>query len=68
MTAREVNLSSVCFWTILWMTFSNNIPVAERSILGRKFCGNFGSLPGFGNVMALLPSMILENGTAEGSY
>jgi hypothetical protein len=33
------------------MTFSNNLPVVERRLIGHKLGGNFGSLPGFGNVM-----------------
>jgi hypothetical protein len=53
-------LSSMYFWTILRMSFSNNLPVVERRLIGCQFWGNFGSLPGFGNVMtfaALLPSV-----------
>jgi hypothetical protein len=41
----------MCFWTILWTTFSNNWPVMDRRLIRRKFWGNFWSLPGFGNVM-----------------
>jgi hypothetical protein len=41
----------MCFWTILWMTFSNNLPVVDRRLIGRKSWGNLGSLPYFGNVM-----------------
>jgi hypothetical protein len=33
------------------MTFSNSLPVIDKKLIGRKFCGNFGSLPGFGNVI-----------------
>jgi hypothetical protein len=33
------------------MTFSNNLPVMDKRIMGRQFLGNFGSLPGFGDVM-----------------
>jgi hypothetical protein len=44
-------LSSMCFWIILRKTFLNDLPVVERRLIGRKFWGNFGSLPGFGNVM-----------------
>jgi hypothetical protein len=44
-------LSLMCFWTILWMTFSNNLTVLDRREIGSKFWGNFGSLPGSGNVM-----------------
>jgi hypothetical protein len=37
--------------TIFRMIFSNSLPVVEKRLIGRKFCGNFGSLPGFGNVI-----------------
>jgi hypothetical protein len=41
----------MCLWTVLIMTFSNNLPVVERRLIGCIFWGNFGSLPGFRNVM-----------------
>jgi hypothetical protein len=41
-------LSSMCFWIIVWMTSSDNLLV-DRRLNERKFWGNFGSLPGFGN-------------------
>jgi hypothetical protein len=44
-------LSSMCFWTILWMTFSKNLSVVERRLIGPKFWENFMTLPGFGNFM-----------------
>jgi hypothetical protein len=44
-------LSSMFLCTILLITFSNNFPVAERRLIGRKFWDNFLSLPGFGNGM-----------------
>jgi hypothetical protein len=49
------------------MTFSNNLPVVDRRLIGRKFLGNFGSLPGFSNDMTIAFCKIFENGTAEGS-
>jgi hypothetical protein len=48
-------LSSMCFWIILRMTFSNNLHIVDRRLVGRKFLRNFGSLPGFGNVMTFAP-------------
>jgi hypothetical protein len=33
------------------INFSNSLPVLDRRLIGRKFWGNFGSLPGFDNVM-----------------
>jgi hypothetical protein len=45
--------------------FSNNLPVVDNRLIGRKFLGNFGSLPGFGNGIILLPSKAFENGIAE---
>jgi hypothetical protein len=44
-------LSSICFWTNFSITFSNSLPVVGRSLIGRKFWGKFGSLPGFGKVI-----------------
>jgi hypothetical protein len=43
--------SSICFWTSFKITFSNSLPVVNRRLIGRKFWGNFGSLPGFGKVI-----------------
>jgi hypothetical protein len=60
-------LSSRCLWTVFGITFSNSLPVVEKRLIGRKFWGKFGSLPDFGNVINLLPSMSLENRTTEGS-
>jgi hypothetical protein len=45
------SLSLICFWRILRITFSNSLSVVDTRLIGRKFWGNFGSLPGFGNVM-----------------
>jgi hypothetical protein len=47
------------------ITFSNILPVVDKRLTGRKFLGNFGSLPGFGGVTTLLPSKALENETAR---
>jgi hypothetical protein len=60
-------LSSICFWRVFRITFSNSLPVVDRRLIGRKFCGNFGSLPGFGNVMTFASFQDFRNGTAEGS-
>jgi hypothetical protein len=49
--ALSMILSPMCFWTILWMTFSNKLPVVDSRLIRRNFGGNFGSLPGSGNVM-----------------
>jgi hypothetical protein len=49
--ALSILLSLMCFWTIIRITFSNNLLVVERRLIFRKFWGNFGCLPGFGNVM-----------------
>jgi hypothetical protein len=35
------------------MTFWNNLPVVDKRLIGLKFCGNFESLPGFGEVIIL---------------
>jgi hypothetical protein len=45
----------------------NSLPVVDKKLIGGKFRGNLGSLPSFDNVIILLPSKALENGTAEGS-
>jgi hypothetical protein len=44
-------LSPICFWRAFRITFSNSLRVVDRRLIERKFWGNFGSLPGFGNVM-----------------
>jgi hypothetical protein len=49
--ALSRSLSSICFWRVFRITFSNSLPGVDRRLIRRKFCGNFGSLPGFGNVM-----------------
>jgi hypothetical protein len=43
--------SSICLWTIFSTTFSNSLPVVDKRLIGSKFWGNFGSLPGFGKVI-----------------
>jgi hypothetical protein len=42
------------FWTIFRMKFSYCLLVVDRRLIGCKFWGNFGSLPGFGNVMTFV--------------
>jgi hypothetical protein len=42
---------SICFWRNFRITFSNSWPVVDRRLIGRKFSGNFGSLPGLGKVV-----------------
>jgi hypothetical protein len=37
--------------TIFRMTFSNSLAVVDKRLIELKLCGNFGSLPGFGNVI-----------------
>jgi hypothetical protein len=44
-------LSSVCLWTIFTITFYTGLPVVDKRLIGRKFWGKFGSLPGFHNVI-----------------
>jgi hypothetical protein len=44
--AREHGL-----WTIFRKLFSNNLPVVDKRLIGRKYCRNFGSLPGFSNII-----------------
>jgi hypothetical protein len=48
------------------MVFSNRLPVVEKRLIRHKYCGNFGSLLGFGNVITFA-SKVLTNGTAEDS-
>jgi hypothetical protein len=43
----------MCFWIVLIISFSNSLPVVDKRLIGSKFGGNFGSLPGFGRVMIL---------------
>jgi hypothetical protein len=44
-------LSSMCLWSIFRTMFSISLPVVDKRLIGRKFCGNFGFLPGFGKVI-----------------
>jgi hypothetical protein len=44
-------LSSICLWRTFRITFWNRLPVVDRRLIGRKFWGNSGYLPGFGNVV-----------------
>jgi hypothetical protein len=57
----------MCLWTIFRTTFSTSLPVVDKRLIGRKLGNNLGSLPGFSNVIILLPTKALENGTAEDS-
>jgi hypothetical protein len=43
--------SSMCFWTIFRINFSNSLFVMDTGLIGRKFWGNFVSLPVFGYFM-----------------
>jgi len=38
---------------MMTMTFSKSLPVFGRGLIGLKFCGNFGSFPGFGKTITL---------------
>jgi hypothetical protein len=49
--ALSRTLSSLCLWTVFRINFSNSLPAVNKRLIGRKFRGNFGSLPGFDNVM-----------------
>ena len=44
-------LSSIWFWNIFWITFSNNFPVVDKRLIRHEFLGNLGSLPGMSKVM-----------------
>jgi hypothetical protein len=44
-------ISSICFWIVLNIRFSNSLPVVDKSLIGREFRESLGSLPGFGRVM-----------------
>jgi hypothetical protein len=45
--------SPICFWIICKMTFSKTLPVEGKRLIGRRFCGILGSLPGFGRATTL---------------
>jgi uncharacterized membrane protein len=40
-------LSSVCFWIVLKISFSNSLPIVDKRLIGCKFWGHFGSFAGF---------------------
>jgi hypothetical protein len=44
-------LSPMCLWTIFRITFTNNLPFVGKRLIGRKFLGNVGALPGFRKVI-----------------
>jgi hypothetical protein len=46
-------VSSMCLWIILRINFSKSLPVVDRRLIWRKFCVNFGFLPGFGRAIIL---------------
>jgi hypothetical protein len=43
--------SSISLWTIFNISFPKTMPVVDMKLIGRKFWGNLGSLPGFGSVI-----------------
>jgi hypothetical protein len=49
---QQVILVYVLLYYFL-VTFSNSLPVVSKKLIGLGFCGNFGSLPGFGGVNIL---------------
>jgi hypothetical protein len=57
-------LFAICLHTIFRITFSNNLPVMDRRLIGHRFGGNLGSLPGFSKVITFA-SKTLENVKAE---
>jgi hypothetical protein len=48
-------MSSVCFWIVLEISFSNSLPVVKKMVSGHKFWRNSVSLSVFGRVMILFP-------------
>jgi hypothetical protein len=42
----------LCF--SFWITFLKSLPVVDRSLIGRKFWGNFESLPCFGKAVTFV--------------
>jgi hypothetical protein len=53
------------FGQFLGYTFSNNFPFVDRRLISRKFCGNFGYLPGFGKVITFASFKTMAKVTAE---
>jgi hypothetical protein len=47
-------LCSVYLRAVFGITSSNSFPVVVKRLIGRKFWGNFGSLPAFGSVIAFV--------------
>jgi hypothetical protein len=60
-------LSSMCFWTILWMTFSKNLSVVDRRLIGCKFWGILGPYRVSVTLWLLLPSKMEGNYPVESS-
>jgi hypothetical protein len=47
-------VSSMCLWIILRINLPKSLPVVDRRLIGRKFHGKFGFLPGFGRAIILV--------------
>jgi hypothetical protein len=43
----------MCLRFVFRINFSKSLPVVERRLIGSKFSGNFGFLPGFGKAVIL---------------
>jgi hypothetical protein len=65
-----------CIWQVFFnqvpmdcflITSSNSLPVVDNRLIGLKFCGNFGSLPGLGNVITFASFKWMENMRTENS-
>jgi hypothetical protein len=46
-------------------TFSNILNVVDKRLIGRKLCGNLGSLHGFGNGITSVPSKTMQSAITE---
>jgi hypothetical protein len=51
---RLASLFPLCVYGLfLELIFHKSLPVVDRRLIGRKFCGNFGFLPGLGRAIIL---------------
>jgi hypothetical protein len=53
-------LSSIYFWRKFKITFPISFSVVDSRLIGRKFCRNFGTLPGLGWTGPLVPAGYLS--------
>jgi hypothetical protein len=55
----------MCLWAIFRISFSNNLLVVSKRLIGHKFWRHVRSLPGFGKIIIFCPTKASESGRSE---